>query len=232
MVKLTEGMRSGDLEGIVLPLISIDEYESNIDDNAVVIGFFVHDQQAARDLNRFIQKSSMDFLDAEISPAPDQRGYFLVFVEFLLNETFPETVMALIKEISPLVGITTWKAQVRGLHDEQHLTVEVLRKVPVDVIDESVGGFLADSALNECCVGRNRIRFSATGAMVEARIIGFGELRSTLARHGLSGAPVIHQDPDGHTITRMLGRGWQASRVGDVIVIERANDPRVLLLDL
>lgn len=232
MVDLAEGMRSGDLEGIVLPLISVDEYESNIDDNAVVIGFFVHDQQAARDLNRFIQKSSMDFLDAEISPAPDQRGYFMVFVEFLLNETFPETVMALVKEISPLVGITSWKAQVRGLHDEQRLTVEVLRKIPVDAIDESVGAFLADSALNECRVGKDRIRLSATGFLVEARIVGFGELRKTLTRHGLSAAPVIPQDQDAHTITRMLGIGWQASRVGTAIAIEHANDPRVLLLDV
>jgi hypothetical protein len=54
--KLYEGMWSGDLADLVQPLVSIDEYASKIDPNAIAVGFYVQDKDAADDLNRFIQK--------------------------------------------------------------------------------------------------------------------------------------------------------------------------------
>lgn len=91
--KLTEGMRRGDLADLVLPLISVDEYDSKVDEKeAIVFGFYVHDRGAADDLNRFLQKSAVPLLDTEVSPAPDQHGFYMVFIEFLDNDRLPQNV--------------------------------------------------------------------------------------------------------------------------------------------
>lgn len=112
---LKEGMRAGDLSDMILPLVSVDEFESKIDDDAIVIGFYVSDHDAAEDLNRFIQRSPVDLLDSEISPAPDQNGNFMVFVEIMNNRSIVDNVMHIVSEIAPLCSIDSWQMQVRGL---------------------------------------------------------------------------------------------------------------------
>ena len=81
MFALNEGLRPDDLEDLVLPILSIDEYESKIEDDGIVVGFYTQYKDPANDLNRFIQKSAIDILDSEVSPAPTEDGYFIVFVE-------------------------------------------------------------------------------------------------------------------------------------------------------
>lgn len=112
---LSEGMWVGDLTDLVQPLISVDEYKSKIDDTAIVIGFYIQDRDAADDLNRFIQKSPVSFVDCEVSPAPDQRGYYIVFVELPYNDRMVANIGSLLSEISPLVGIENWQVKCRNL---------------------------------------------------------------------------------------------------------------------
>lgn len=113
--KLTEGMWQGDLADLVQPLITIDEYESKIDSSAIVIGFYVGDKDAADDLNRFIQKSPVSLIDSDVSPAPDQRGYYIVFVELQFNDRLVPNISLILEEISPLVDVTDWQMKVRNL---------------------------------------------------------------------------------------------------------------------
>lgn len=113
--KLNEGMWANDLADLVQPLLSIDEYKSKIDDTAIVVGFFVQDKEAAEDLNRFIQKSPVAFVDCEVSPAPDQRGYYVVFVEIPFNDRLVPNIGSLLQEISPLVGVENWQVKCRNL---------------------------------------------------------------------------------------------------------------------
>lgn len=112
---LFEGMWQGDLADLVQPLVSIDEYQSKLDDTAVVVGFYVNDKDAAEDLNRFIQKSPVSIVDSDISPAPDQRGYYLVFVELQFNDRLVPNITSVLEEISPLVDITDWQMKVRNI---------------------------------------------------------------------------------------------------------------------
>jgi len=119
---LLEGMWQGDLNDLVSSNISIDEYESKVDDKAIVIGFYVHDVDAAADLNRFIQKSTVDILYSEVSPAPDQRGYYIVFVEILDNLSLVETICELIEEVTSLTNVEEWTADVFGI-DKQEIKV-------------------------------------------------------------------------------------------------------------
>ena len=113
--KLNEGMWAGDLADLVQPLVSIDEYASKIDDDSIAIGFYVHDKDAADDLNRFIQKSPVSLIDSDVSPAPDQRGFYIVFVELAFNDRLVSNISALLKEVSPLAGIEEWQMKVRNI---------------------------------------------------------------------------------------------------------------------
>lgn len=128
MTTLNEGMLGGDLEDLVLPMLSVDEFASKVGDDAIVFGFYVSDREGAVDLNRFIQKSPLKILDTEISPAPDQRGFYVVFFEVLLNDRLPEVVTELLKEIEPLVMIEKWKMQIRGQQDLITFSTKTLTK--------------------------------------------------------------------------------------------------------
>lgn len=117
MKKLNEGMWAGDLEDLLQPLVSIDEYESKIDDDAVAIGFFVNDRDAADDLNRFIQRSAVPILDSDVSPAPDQRGYYIVFAELARNDRLIKNILDLLNEVGQLGRVSHWHMKMRGIKD-------------------------------------------------------------------------------------------------------------------
>jgi hypothetical protein len=113
---LLEGMWAGDLNDLLLPTVSIDEYASKVDNNAIVVGFFVHDIDAANDLNRFIQKTTVDILYSEVSPAPDQRGYYIVFIELLDNAKLIDNICELIEEVTFLTNVDEWSANILGVN--------------------------------------------------------------------------------------------------------------------
>ena len=114
--KLNEGLRDGDLADLVLPLISVDEYVSEIagSGECIVFGFYVHDEDAANDLNGFLQKSATPILDTKVSPAPDQHGYFMVFIELMNNSRLAEIMTSILAEVKGLVAIDDWQMRVRN----------------------------------------------------------------------------------------------------------------------
>lgn len=115
MTDLFEGMWANDLEDMIQPIVSIDEYASKIDQSAIAIGFFASDRDAADDLNRFIQKSPVPILDSDVSPAPDMRGYYLVFAEIQGNERLVDNIITLCGEVGMLGAIDSWKMKMRGI---------------------------------------------------------------------------------------------------------------------
>ena len=130
MMKLTEGMWAGDLEDLLQPVISVDEYESKIDnEETVVVVFFINDKDAAEDLNRFIQKSPSPIVDSEVSPAPDQKGYYLVFVELSNNDRFYKNLTNILDEVGQLSRITNWKVKIRGLNKIVDIDERLVRRV-------------------------------------------------------------------------------------------------------
>ena len=115
MSKLVEGLTRHALEHLVVPMVSIDEYESKIDDRRViVVGFYVKDQDPARDLSQFIEKSSIRPLDTEVSPAPTDDGYYLVFVEMGRNDEFPKRLVSMTKQLNNLCNTEKWSFKPYG----------------------------------------------------------------------------------------------------------------------
>lgn len=129
MKRLDEsGLLRKDLNDLIVPLIDIDTFESKISNSkAVVLAFYLFEQDPARDLERFIEKGAVDVLDAETSPAPTEDGYYVVFIELDRDDNLPEMVMEIIAAVDNLTNVDQW--QFKTLHDKNiyDLTLENLR---------------------------------------------------------------------------------------------------------
>lgn len=137
---LDEGLKRRALEDLVLPLISVDEYESKISDKrSIVVGFYVTDEDPATDLSNFIDRGHQPILDTEVSPAPTPEGQFVVFVEIERGEDFPETLCNVLEEISNVASISRWQFTCPSCKTPTDVTEENLSKNivldPTDIVD-------------------------------------------------------------------------------------------------
>lgn len=107
--QIKEGVEFGDLQSLVSSDVSVAEFEpkTGTDDDVVVIGFFCKDEAPASDLATFIEKSTVNILDTEVSPNPDENGFYLVFVE-VENENLMQIVFELLDDVSRLTEIEEW----------------------------------------------------------------------------------------------------------------------------
>ena len=124
--KLFEGLRGNELDYLVMPMITVDEYESKIsrDEDVIVAGFYVDHEDPAKELSRFIDKSVQNILDTDVSPAPTPSGYFVVFVELERNEEVYTTLAAILKEIENIVSIEKWQFKTYKNEDVMDFTEE------------------------------------------------------------------------------------------------------------
>ena len=125
-INLKESLFSGDLNGLILPLVSINEYSAKIDEKAIVMAFFSDNPDAADDLSVFIEKSAIEeILDAEVSSAPDEDGQYLIFVE--IDHKKPvETIMEIIKIVDHVCKVDNWQFQAYKLPRTYALSKENL----------------------------------------------------------------------------------------------------------
>lgn len=179
MNTLYEGLRENDLEDLVLPILSIDEYESKINDDGIVIGFYTHYRDPANDLNRFIQKSAIDILDSEVSPAPTEDGYYVVFVEMERNSQFPENLMQLLNTLTNLVGFDKWQFKTidqKGIYDASKDQLAELLKLEQNEdsnTEESIKEFLKFSLLDNVLIEGDQITFIKNNAIRSYRIVDY-----------------------------------------------------------
>ena len=107
--QINEGVEFGDLQSLVSSDVSVAEFEpkTGTENDVVVIGFFCKDEAPANDIATFIEKSTVDILDTEVSPNPDEDGFYLVFVE-VENENLMKKVFELLDDVSRLTEIDEW----------------------------------------------------------------------------------------------------------------------------
>jgi hypothetical protein len=235
---LHEGMREGDLTDLVLPLISCDEYCSLIDQSeAIVMGFYVHDETAANDFNRFVQKSAVPLLGTEVSPAPDQHGYFMVFIEMMNNDRLAENLTAILHELGPLVGIDDWQLRVRAVDGLMPFSAENLTAALAELKHTTkhteVVEYLQHSALHNAEFANQILILEGAGERFCFDFVGFDRISTLLHDHHLNEIGIkydIRSVARSNKITRMLGEAWGASRFGNYILLHTDSDPRGLLL--
>ena len=85
---INEGLRAGDLDGIVEKRFSVDQYKSKMgeDKDVMVLGFTCNSQAGAKDLESFAEKGYKNILDADATPGTMEDGKYKVFVEMPREE--------------------------------------------------------------------------------------------------------------------------------------------------
>ena len=123
------GLMVGDLKNCIDTTISINEYEPKIDVANVVVAFSCMDKEPAKDLNSFLSKSEIDFIDTEYSNIPDKDGKYQVFLELKNDKNTVKTITYVLEIIESLVVITAKEWYFTGYKTEkQKLSVDNLLK--------------------------------------------------------------------------------------------------------
>ncbi len=226
--KLFEGLMVGDLDELVVPIISIDEYESKISDDNIVAAFYVRDKEPGKDLARFLSKSEIDILDAEISPVPNEEGNYLVFVEFLRDETFIEDLLTLVDSTKGLIGFAKWefkayKKQVMPLTSEN--LQQNVRLKPRGQTTKQLESLLIDTRSVQLLQGKLMAGNSAF------KVMAIGPSHRIFEAYALESKPMLLDRTSLHgVLANAFGPHWQINIFeGTTLVINTETNQSILL---
>jgi hypothetical protein len=243
MSNLFEGLKENDLEELVLPMISVDEYESKLDDDSIVVAFYVLDREPSQDLNRFIQKGASSILDTDVSPAPNEDGYYVVFIEFLRDEEFPKKLLDTLGSLKGLTGIASWKCQIYGTEDILPVTDENLkanvRMVSLEEDQEPESSdlveFFRPSDLDNMIIEGRKVVLEARGVSIELVLVDHGSHEAVYESNAvMSSATRLDETAiaNSRRIERMLGDFWVAEQRGEHILVRHTLQEDVVLFRL
>lgn len=241
MLLLNEGLHAGDLNDLIQSTISIDEFESKIDKDAVVTAFFVSNEDAADDLAFFIESGNYDILDADVSPGPDNDGYYLVFVEFIRNKNFPKTLKEILDSLENLTNVDSWKFTWYKSDGELDFNKKsIMKKVrleknkrPTNEREENIFEFLQDSFLDDIKLNKKNVKFIKGNKeyIYENITVGDQFLLSHLL--SLNSSPVKLDDQsltECRKLRSILGKMWEVDKVNNYLVVSREDNPQIMLL--
>jgi len=248
MDNLFEGLKEGDLDQLVLPLISIDEYESKLDDDSIVIAFFVHDRDPAADLNRFIQKGAVAILDTDPSPAPNEDGFYLVFVEVLRDENFPKKTMDILGSLEGLTNIKSWRASIYDVDATQIASEELLASLvrlqsvetheeepTEDDVNEELTEFFRQSDLEGLRVDGRNVVLESLFTEWNLEFVDLGSFDVLQVRNAVLSQGVRLDEAAQHNVSRltaMLGDQWGVEHLENHVLLSCALSEDVALFRL
>ena len=106
-MQIKEGLKAGDLEGVVSQRFSVDQYKSKMGDdkNIMVLAFTVDSLAPAKDLERFAETGYSDVLDADATPGTMEDGKHKVFIEFARKEGVIANIINFLEDLKKLTNI-------------------------------------------------------------------------------------------------------------------------------
>jgi predicted RNA-binding protein with RPS1 domain len=199
-------LKESDLVDVVLPKISIDEFEPKTGEkeNVAVMGFFVTEQSVGEDLANFINKGSTEYRDVEVSPNPTENNEYMVFVEFDRNEQVLQHLSELVNDISHLCGDLDWKVKPLVSEESVPLDLSILSTLvatsPENYVTkeqhednlqknktQSIENFLLDNMnATQVSLEDNIVSLKDYKYNIKLEFVNFGEGKLTLEESGLS----------------------------------------------
>jgi hypothetical protein len=241
-MKLNEGLRKHDLIDLVHPKFSIDEYESKIDDDAIVVGIFVDDSKPAEDLSNFIEYGQGEVLDTEVSPAPNDDGDYVVFIEFLRDDKFPGKLEVVLDSLESLTGLKLedWKFEyykgeepVRFSKEAVEENIRLEKPEGIGETADDYQEFFRESILDNVTVRKNFIVLERYRQSKTFQKIALGEMEE------ISDKLALHKKPFSMTpavlreckvLREMLGHNWDVNKLDDHYVLANNTDNRIMVL--
>ncbi len=237
------GLRHLELNGMVIPLISIDEFEPKMGstEEVIVVSFFCKDELPAFDLDEFIDKSVTEFLDSEVSPNPNEDGFYLVFVEFKRQPNFWLKFYDLVKDIENVAGKAKWSVQpylvdkLFALKDPELHDLVITKEdeyVPRSEFDQTVESYFQDSDLLLLEADSTHIKLGGTKGNIVLEFIGFGNESTLVKRLRLNEQHIdlFHTSSTLSTMRGMLGRNWEIQTIGDYYFVNKIGNERSVVV--
>jgi len=111
MQQFNEGLKAGDLDGIIADTFSVDRYKSKMgeDRNICVLAFVCSGAAGAKDLERFAEKGYKKVLDADATPGTMSDGKHRVFIELAREEKLDQYISEFLDDLKKLTNIDVFK---------------------------------------------------------------------------------------------------------------------------
>ncbi len=228
---------------MVIPLISIDEFEPKMGstEEVIVVSFFCKDELPAFDLDEFIDKSIIEYLDSEVSPNPNEDGLYLVFVEFKRQPNFWIKLYDLVKDIENVTDKLNWKVQpylVDQLYDlkDPELHDVVITKeqeyVPRKEFEQTVESYFQDSDLLLFEADDTHIKIGGSGPQWVFEFVGFGTTDNMVKRLRLNEQHIdlMHTSMALGSLRGMLGGNWEVQTIGDFYFLNKVGNERSVVV--
>lgn len=113
---INEGLDYHDMEGQLVPEVSVDEYSAQMgkDSDVVTLAFTAKNKAVGEDLSDWFERGYDFVLDAQVSDGEASPGKYLVFVEMNRRSTVPARLVELLEDLSTLTDmkLTDWTVTV------------------------------------------------------------------------------------------------------------------------
>ena len=128
---LNEGLDYHDLEGQMIPTVTVDEYEAHMGTNSeiVTLAFTVKSQAAGNDLADWFERGYDWVLDAQVSEGEIRPGKYLVFVEMNRRSSVPKRIIELLDDLETLTDMPVKDWTVMVDEEEYAPEEEILKQV-------------------------------------------------------------------------------------------------------
>ena len=131
-MQVSEGLKAGDLEGIVEKRFSIDQYKSKMGDDKdiCVLSFVCANAAGAKDLESFAEKGYKKVLDADATPGTMNDSKYRVFIEFPREERLDQYIGEFLDDLKKLTNIDTFEFT----YHKRTVPYEASRKNIIEVV--------------------------------------------------------------------------------------------------
>ena len=177
MTLVNEGLKAGDLEGVVEKRFSVDQFKSKMGDdkNILVLSFVVDGQAPARDLERFAEVGYKSVLDADATPGTLEDGKHRVFIEFARTPEVVGQIIAFLEDLKKLTNIDEFEYTYHKSDNPSVVSLATLGEaIPTtpEAYEQRVNEMVVGEAKNffdkydmmECKISENIMTVRKTGA--------------------------------------------------------------------
>jgi len=128
---LNEGLDYHDLEGQMIPTVTVDEYAAHMgnDSEIVTLAFTIKSEAAGNDLVDWFERGYDFVLDAQVSEGEVKPGQFLVFVEMNRRSSVPKRIIELLDDLETLTAIPVKDWTIIVDEEEYSPEEEILKQV-------------------------------------------------------------------------------------------------------
>ena len=176
MTLVNEGLKAGDLEGVVSSKFSIDQFKSKMgeDRNILVLAFTVDGQAPAKDLERFAETGYKSVLDADATPGTLEDGKHRVFIEFARSPDVVQHILAFLEDLKKLTNVDQFQYTYHKSQNPSVASQEMAEDIPTtpESYEQRVNQIKVGEAKNffdkydmmECKITENILSVKKTGA--------------------------------------------------------------------